>query len=45
MGFAAALPILRADWPHSSFHQYVRLGILPVDWAGIGDCEFGVDLG
>lgn len=33
-----------ADWPHSSFHQYVRLGILPVDWAGIGDCEFGVDL-
>jgi putative transposase len=23
-----------SDWPHSSFHRYVRLGILPVDWAG-----------
>jgi putative transposase len=22
------------DWPHSSFHQYVRLGILAEDWAG-----------
>ena len=22
------------DWPHSSFHRYVRLGILPPDWAG-----------
>jgi putative transposase len=22
------------DWPHSSFHRYVRLGILPRDWAG-----------
>lgn len=22
-----------ADWPHSSFHQYVRQGRLPVDWA------------
>jgi len=22
------------DWPHSSFHQYVRRGILPDDWAG-----------
>ncbi len=32
------------DWPYSSFHQYVRLGILPVDWAGIGNCEFGLDL-
>ena len=21
-----------ADWPHSSFHQYVRKGILPIDW-------------
>jgi len=33
-----------ADWPYSSFHQYVRLGILPVDLAGIGNCEFGLDL-
>ena len=23
-----------ADWPHSSFHQYVKQGMLPPDWAG-----------
>jgi putative transposase len=23
-----------ADWPFSSFHRMVRLGIYPVDWAG-----------
>ena len=22
------------DWPHSSFHQMVRLGVYPQDWAG-----------
>jgi putative transposase len=22
------------DWPYSSFHQYVRQGILPLDWGG-----------
>ena len=22
------------DWPYSSFHRYVRLGVLPADWAG-----------
>lgn len=22
------------DWPHSSFHRYVRLRVLPVDWGG-----------
>lgn len=22
------------DWPYSSFHRYVRHGILPADWAG-----------
>ena len=22
------------DWPHSSFHRMVRLGIYPEDWAG-----------
>jgi putative transposase len=22
------------DWPHSSFHRDVRLGIFPLDWAG-----------
>ncbi|MCQ8180209.1 transposase [Methylomonas sp. SURF-1] len=24
------------DWPFSSFHRYVRRGILPLDWAGDG---------
>ena len=24
-----------SDWPHSSFHRYVRLGVLPRDWAGV----------
>jgi putative transposase len=23
-----------ADWPYSSFHRYVRLGICPLDWVG-----------
>ncbi len=23
-----------ADWPHSSFHRYVRQRMLPADWAG-----------
>lgn len=22
------------DWPHSSFHRYVRRGLLPIDWSG-----------
>jgi len=22
-----------ADWPHSSFHRFVRAGLLPPDWA------------
>jgi len=22
------------DWPHSSFHRYVREGVLPPDWGG-----------
>jgi putative transposase len=21
------------DWPYSTFHRYVRRGILPIDWA------------
>jgi putative transposase len=32
------------DWPHSSFHAYVRRGDLPEDWAGgadDGDAAFG----
>ena len=32
-------------WPHSSFHQYVRKGVLPSDWGGVadggGDADFG----
>jgi len=27
-----------ADWPHSSFHRFVRQGSLPADWA-TGDLE------
>jgi len=23
-----------SDWPHSSFHQHVKRGLLPVDWGG-----------
>lgn len=23
------------DWPHSSFHRYVKAGILPGDWGGV----------
>ena len=30
------------DWPHSSFHRYVREGKLPINWAG-GDA--GIDAG
>jgi putative transposase len=26
-----------ADWPHSSFHRFVREGLLPSDWAGGDD--------
>ncbi|WP_137822967.1 transposase [Pseudomonas sp. D(2018)] len=26
-----------ADWPWSSFHRYVKSGILPRDWAGSGN--------
>ena len=29
------------DWPYSSFHRYVRQGVLPQDWAG----DFGQDTG
>jgi putative transposase len=29
------------DWPYSSFHRYVRAGLLPEDWAG----DFGRDRG
>lgn len=31
------------DWPHSSFHRYVREGKLPADWGGTGEMagDFG----
>ena len=30
------------DWPLSSFHRDVRLGIVPMDWAGqVEDGPFG----
>jgi putative transposase len=30
------------DWPYSSFHRFVRDGVLPLDWAGDGiDGQFG----
>jgi len=29
------------DWPYSSFHRYVRRGVLPEDWGG----DFGQDRG
>jgi putative transposase len=32
-----------SDWPYSSFHRYVRLGLCPLDWAGsvAGTGDFG----
>jgi putative transposase len=31
-----------ADWPYSTFHRYVREGILPTDWIGeVGDENIG----
>jgi len=31
-----------ADWPHSTFHRYVRQGIYGMDWAGVTNGqEFG----
>ncbi|MGY4307671.1 putative transposase [Bradyrhizobium sp. USDA 4369] len=32
------------DWPHSSFHHYVRDGVLPEDWAGDAKDD-GADFG
>ncbi|MBU1424024.1 MAG: transposase [Gammaproteobacteria bacterium] len=28
------------DWPHTSFHRFVRAGMLPDDWAGNGEAEW-----
>ena len=32
-----------ADWPHSTFHRYVRDGIYPADWAG--DANMDIEAG
>ncbi len=29
------------DWPYSSFHVYVRRGVLPAEWAGDGEEPMG----
>ena len=34
-----------AAWPHSSFHRHVRLGWLPLDWAGGGAQDDGGKFG
>jgi len=31
-----------ADWPYSSFHRYVKLGIYPLDWGGAEEFNFDV---
>jgi putative transposase len=41
------VPCVR-DWPYSSFHRYVREGLLPNDWAGYADesqSDYGEPLG
>ena len=32
------------DWPHSSFHDYVKRGVLPHHWAGGQNLETDLDL-
>ena len=31
------------DWHFSSFHRYVKLGILPADWAGVVNDELNLE--
>ena len=31
------------DWHFSSFHRYVKLGILPADWAGVVNDELDLE--
>ncbi len=33
------------DWPHSTFHRFVRLGLYPPDWAGGGVEDAGDEFG
>ena len=28
-----------AEWPHSTFHRYVRMGDLPPNWAGVAGAD------
>ncbi len=31
---SSALLLQVCDWPYSSFHRYVKSGLLPADWGG-----------
>ena len=36
-----------SQWPYSSFHRYVKMGIYPYEWAantGLGDMDHERDL-
>jgi putative transposase len=33
-----------ADWPYSSFHQYVKQGVLPINWGGVVALESDLEL-
>jgi len=33
-----------SSWPYSSFHRYVRAGVLPADWGGVANGQ-GADFG
>ncbi|MDP2225720.1 hypothetical protein [Nitrosomonas sp.] len=33
-----------ADWPYSTFHQYVARGIYPMDWCGDANSTVGSDV-
>ncbi|MGZ0079486.1 REP-associated tyrosine transposase [Methylomonas sp. YC3] len=34
-----------ADWPYSSFHRYVKRGIIPANWCGVMGLENDLNLG
>ncbi|AMP16321.1 hypothetical protein CPter291_4088 [Collimonas pratensis] len=31
------------DWPYSTFHRYLRQGLLAADWAGDADFDMGCE--
>ncbi|WP_202052325.1 hypothetical protein [Candidatus Methylomicrobium oryzae] len=33
---------LSVDWPYSSFHHYVRLGVYPAAWGYNGEIDLDV---